>query len=88
MELMYQILDLRRVTPYFFLHQTGVKERWIGKQILDVFLKEFTSMPQEYYVSFLLPVQGHLLTSFSQEQSNRKWKNTCERSKGFSFMHT
>jgi tRNA pseudouridine synthase 9 len=41
--------DLRKVRPYYFEYQTYAKERWLGRSILDVFLKEFRDRPARYY---------------------------------------
>ncbi|KZF26559.1 pseudouridine synthase [Xylona heveae TC161] len=42
---------LRRVTPYHFTYNTYCKERWRGREILDVFASEFRDRPKEYYKS-------------------------------------
>jgi tRNA pseudouridine synthase 9 len=41
---------LRRVEPYHFTYNTNVKERWRGREILDIFASEFRDRPEEYYV--------------------------------------
>jgi tRNA pseudouridine synthase 9 len=41
---------LRRVPPYNFTYNTYCKERWRGKTLSEVFLKEFRDRPEEYYV--------------------------------------
>lgn len=41
---------LRKVEPYHFTYQTNVKERWRGRQLLDIFSSEFRDRPLEYYV--------------------------------------
>lgn len=41
---------LRRVRPYFFTYNTNTKERWRGREILDVFGSEFRDREIEYYV--------------------------------------
>ncbi|PJF17630.1 Pseudouridine synthase [Paramicrosporidium saccamoebae] len=40
---------LRKVKPYYFEYQTYAKERWLGRTVLDVFLKEFRDRPARYY---------------------------------------
>lgn len=40
---------LRRVTPYFYTYNTWCKERWRGRQLVDVFESEFRDRPLEYY---------------------------------------
>lgn len=42
---------LRRVHPYHFTYNTYCKERWRGREILDIFASEFRDRPVEYYVS-------------------------------------
>ena len=41
---------LRKVEPYHFTYQTNVKERWRGRQLLEIFCDEFRDRPVEYYV--------------------------------------
>ncbi|KAF2425711.1 pseudouridine synthase [Tothia fuscella] len=40
---------LRRVYPYHFTYNTFCKERWRGREILDIFASEFRDRPAEYY---------------------------------------
>ncbi len=40
---------LRRVSPYFYTYNTWCKERWRGRELLDVFQNEFRDRPLEYY---------------------------------------
>lgn len=42
---------LRRVAPYHFTYNTFCKERWRGRELLDIFSSEFRDRPLEYYVS-------------------------------------
>ncbi len=44
---------LRRVAPYHFTYNTYCKERWRGRELLDIFASEFRDRPLEYYVSAL-----------------------------------
>ena len=41
---------LRKVHPYHFTYNTFCKQRWRGREILDIFATEFRDRPQEYYV--------------------------------------
>ena len=41
---------LRKVKPYHFTYNTYCKERWRGKELLDIFATEFRDRPKEYYV--------------------------------------
>lgn len=40
---------LRRVAPYHFTYNTFCKERWRGREILDIFASEFRDRTKEYY---------------------------------------
>lgn len=41
---------LRRVQPYHYTYNTYCKERWRGRELLDIFSSEFRDRPVEYYV--------------------------------------
>lgn len=41
----------RRVKPYHYTYNTYCKERWRGRELLEIFLSEFRDRPPEYYVS-------------------------------------
>ena len=41
---------LRRVLPYHYTYNTYCKERWRGRELLDIFVTEFRDRPLEYYV--------------------------------------
>ena len=43
---------LRKVRPYHFTYNTYCKERWRGRELLDVFATEFRDRPQAYYVGW------------------------------------
>jgi tRNA pseudouridine synthase 9 len=45
---------LRKVTPYHFTYNTFCKERWRGREILDIFSSEFRDRPTEYYEKAIL----------------------------------
>ena len=45
----YQSGGLRRVAPYHFTYNTFCKQRWRGREILDIFASEFRDRPREYY---------------------------------------
>lgn len=40
---------LRRVAPYHYTYNTYCKQRWRGREILDIFASEFRDRPREYY---------------------------------------
>ena len=41
---------LRKVHPYHFTYNTWCKQRWRGREILEIFADEFRDRPVEYYV--------------------------------------
>lgn len=43
---------LRKVAPYHFTYNTYCKERWRGRELIDIFATEFRDRPQAYYVSY------------------------------------
>lgn len=51
----YYLKDrLRKVYPYHFTYNTYCKERWRGREILDIFASEFRDRPVEYYKNAIL----------------------------------
>jgi tRNA pseudouridine synthase 9 len=42
---------LRRVAPYHFTYNTWCKQRWRGREILEIFADEFRDRPVEYYAN-------------------------------------
>ena len=47
----YEEDGLRKVAPYHFTYNTYCKERWRGRELLDIFACEFRDRSKEYYVS-------------------------------------
>jgi tRNA pseudouridine synthase 9 len=45
---------LRRVEPYHFTYNTNCKQRWRGREILDIFSSEFRDRVPEYYRDAIL----------------------------------
>ena len=41
---------LRKVRPYHYTYNTYCKERWRGRELLDIFATEFRDRSQAYYV--------------------------------------
>lgn len=41
---------LRRVAPYHFTYNTNCKQRWRGRELLEIFTDEFRDRSAEYYV--------------------------------------
>jgi tRNA pseudouridine synthase 9 len=46
---------LRRVAPYHHTYNTFAKARWLGREVLEIFTKEFRDRPAAYYVSPSVP---------------------------------
>jgi hypothetical protein len=44
---------LRKVSPYWYPHRTSAKERWWGRQLLEVVSTEFRERSTAYYVRSL-----------------------------------
>ncbi len=40
---------LRHVKPYVYDFRTNAKGRWYGRELLEVFVKEFATQPASYY---------------------------------------
>ena len=62
---------LRKVHPYHFTYNTYCKERWRGRELLEIFADEFRDRPKEYYV--LLSHDG------SETNANKSKKDAIER---------
>lgn len=58
---------LRKVTPYHYTYNTYCKQRWRGREILDIFASEFRDRPADYYEKAILDgrvvVNGQPVTS-------------------------
>lgn len=74
---------LRRVQPYHFTYNTYCKERWRGREVLDIFSSEFRDRPVEYYVSaYALSLSGakpRLMLSPNSRVVERRYR---ERQRG------
>lgn len=44
---------LKKIPPYWYPYTTMAKERWLGREILEVVSTEFRDRSMEYYVSEL-----------------------------------
>lgn len=64
--------NLRKVHPYHFTYNTNVKERWRGRQLLDVFSTEFRDRPLPYYVKPTCTALSILLTYSSEMLLSRE----------------
>jgi hypothetical protein len=72
---------LRRVAPYHFTYNTYCKERWRGRELLDVFSSEFRDRPLEYYVwTVIVKTKNHKLTGLERcnrtRSCSREWKTS------------
>lgn len=80
---------LRRVAPYHFTYNTNCKQRWRGRELLEVFASEFRDRPQEYYVSTKYSLRYSILMSlerchrtrfrYRQRKSSRDYSSIEER---------
>ncbi|KAF1847006.1 DRAP deaminase [Cucurbitaria berberidis CBS 394.84] len=52
---------LRKVTPYHYTYNTFCKQRWRGREILDIFASEFRDRPTEYYEQAI--VEGRVVVN-------------------------
>lgn len=52
--------DLRRVKPYHHTYNTWCKQRWRGRELLEIFADEFRDRPLEYYKDAILDGRIHL----------------------------
>ncbi|PWY88947.1 pseudouridine synthase [Aspergillus heteromorphus CBS 117.55] len=64
---------LRRVKPYHFTYNTYCKERWRGRELVDIFLSEFRDRPAEYYRNAL--ASGHITVNGKPGSPNTIVKN-------------
>jgi len=53
--------NLRKVKPYHFTYNTFCKERWRGREILDIFASEFRDRPAAYYEQAI--VEGRVVVN-------------------------
>ncbi len=71
-------LGLRKIPPYWYPYSTYAKERWIGREILEVVSTEFRDRSMEYYVCAVL--FHSILANFVVEICIRLWCNHIEPS--------
>ncbi|KAJ1326377.1 tRNA pseudouridine32 synthase [Microdochium nivale] len=64
---------LRRVAPYHYTYKTWVKQRWRGRELLDVFESEFRDRPLEYYRQAM--ISGHVRVDNKQVAPEHVLKN-------------
>lgn len=72
---------LRRVKPYHFTYNTWCKQRWRGREILDIFRDEFRDRTSEYYVGTAPPrPDGDDLTDTARGTPSRRAPSTSTAS--------
>lgn len=47
---------LKKLAPYWYPYTTMAKERWLGREILEIVSTEFRDRSMEYYVGVLHPL--------------------------------
>jgi hypothetical protein len=47
---------LKKLAPYWYPYTTMAKERWLGREILEIVSTEFRDRSMEYYVRVLHPL--------------------------------
>ncbi|GMN56577.1 hypothetical protein TIFTF001_025696 [Ficus carica] len=73
----------RHVRPYYFEFIAHVKNRWVGKTIVDLFAEEFKGRPYEYYVSAVkcgrIQVDGEMVPVSYVVKSSQKISHFLHR---------
>lgn len=65
---------VRHVKPYFQEFRTFSKGRWIGREVLEVFCREFGAHPPSYWINALR--NGQVRINNSIVSANYKFKNS------------
>lgn len=47
---------LKKISPYWYPYTTMAKERWLGRELLEVVSTEFRDRSMEYYVRYDIPL--------------------------------
>ncbi|KAE8373179.1 pseudouridine synthase [Aspergillus bertholletiae] len=63
----------RRVSPYHYTYNTFCKERWRGRELVDIFISEFRDRPPEYYREAL--AAGRVTVNGKPAEPRTKVKN-------------
>ncbi|XP_073013368.1 RNA pseudouridine synthase 7 [Typha latifolia] len=73
----------RYVRPYYFEFISHVKNRWAGKNIVDLFAEEFKGRPYDYYVGAVksgrIQVDGQMVHPMYVVQSSQKISHFLHR---------
>lgn len=78
---------LRRVAPYHFTYNTNCKQRWRGREILEIFGDEFRDRPVDYYVRTCINLAACLSLTDWIESCHRVRRNTSEWQTGAIDQH-
>ncbi len=65
---------LRKVVPYHFTYNTYCKQRWRGRELLDIFASEFRDRPKEYYVMLFCLFRSNAFANMSQKDAIERGK--------------
>lgn len=80
----YLEAGLRKVLPYHYTYNTYCKERWRGKEILQIFKTEFRDRPESYYVG--LPFYDRDCTDAVQQDAIERGNVVINGHKAFSVQ--
>eukprot|EP01063_Lacrimia_lanifica_P018827 TRINITY_DN2577_c1_g1_i9.p2 TRINITY_DN2577_c1_g1~~TRINITY_DN2577_c1_g1_i9.p2 ORF type:complete len:296 (+),score=116.83 TRINITY_DN2577_c1_g1_i9:49-888(+) len=82
-EVYYRTRGLRCVRPYWYDLETHVKGRWVGRTLLDVFLKEFPHHSEAYYKTAIelgrILIDGWETSAEHKVQHNEKLTHSLHR---------
>jgi 23S rRNA-/tRNA-specific pseudouridylate synthase len=67
---------VRHVVPYVHVFKTFAKGRWVGRELLEVLLREFGSHPKEYWLNAIR--HGFVLVNNRKIEENYIFKNNDE----------
>ncbi|GES60068.1 pseudouridine synthase [Aspergillus terreus] len=74
---------LRRVKPYYWEYHTYCKQRWRGRELVDIFTSEFRDRPEEYYKTSLaegkVKVDGKVAGPHRILKNGEKLQHTLHR---------
>merc|ERR1712195_43544 len=74
---------LRHLEPYEYVFETFVKRRWVGRELLEVFVKEFKLYDEVYYQAAIdsgkITVSGEQVASSHVLKDGQKISHTTQR---------
>src|SRR3989338_7022420 len=66
---------LRHAIPYWLDFQTGCRDRWVGKKVLDVYRQEFPYFSEQYLMKAFeigrFKINNETLTNLEEEWDKR-----------------